>query len=274
MRLGITHALALAALVTVACGGDPASPPVDETTALDRAVAAQAEQVRAAARAYRDEYGAWPDYPCDDLIALLPGGERLAHPVNGNPTEPCAYEPASVGATSYRVLADTDAGGNRRVLGYYILGRGETRDVVLTNLNDAQKHLDREAIVQANCYYLLVAGLAYGDDNNGVCAPNGDMVNAAGKTLMDYLPNGTKLLNPYTGLKSEPSMWEQDATGMGQLSYTALDLEDDDVMEGFEIQAAGGYAPTPIFRYRYLAGDTWQRTGADFFTSDRPCVAP
>lgn len=62
-----------------------------------------------------------------------------------------------------------------------------------------------EAIVKGNSLTLLEAVEAFAIDRGGWYPANSDSdTTATGKTLIDYLPGGERLINPFTGLKDQP----------------------------------------------------------------------
>ncbi len=62
-----------------------------------------------------------------------------------------------------------------------------------------------EAIVKGNSLTLIEAVEAFANDNNGYYPNNVDSdLSATGKALIDYLPGGERLINPFTGLNDQP----------------------------------------------------------------------
>lgn len=63
-----------------------------------------------------------------------------------------------------------------------------------------------EAIVKGNTLTLLEAVELFALDNYGCFPESADSdTTVTGKILIDYLPKGERLLNPYTGLKDQPT---------------------------------------------------------------------
>jgi hypothetical protein len=254
-------------------------------TPVDGAVLSVAETVRDAAQAYLAANGNYADYPCADFVALLPGNTLLVNPVTGEATEPTFYEPAGVGSVSYRVFATQAPDGSRIAIGYYIVARGETQDFILTNVPDHSVHLALEAQTIANCRLVRAAAIGFAAENAGEYAVLESSTNLAGKTLMDYLPGGQKLVNPYTGVAKEPSIWYDGVNPiiakpvfMGEIRYIAYDGDTDGTWsEGFNIEAVASYAPGSCYLYELIVPQDheWEAVGADMFGGPtRPCVWP
>lgn len=76
-----------------------------------------------------------------------------------------------------------------------------------------------EDIVVANCYLVQEAAEAFASENTGLY-PTDISLNqsAAGHTLVDLLPDSTYLVNPSTGLETEP--WDGAAANPGETGYT------------------------------------------------------
>jgi len=79
--------------------------------------------------------------------------------------------------------------------------------------------LTKEDSVVANCYIVRDAAEAYAAANNGVYAtdPWGDAL-PDGRTLVDFLPGGRLLMNPFNGLRNLPVPGH--ASLPGETSYT------------------------------------------------------
>ena len=59
--------------------------------------------------------------------------------------------------------------------------------------------------VIANCYIVQAAADAYAAENNGVYPTHISDDLPDGRTLIDFLPDAEGLVNPYTGVVSEPT---------------------------------------------------------------------
>jgi len=71
--------------------------------------------------------------------------------------------------------------------------------------------------VIANCYIVQAAADAYAAANNGVYPTHVSEDLPDGRILFDFLPNRGGLVNPYTGLRSEPRNGY--ATQVGSTGY-------------------------------------------------------
>jgi hypothetical protein len=75
-----------------------------------------------------------------------------------------------------------------------------------------------EAIVKGNSITLLEAVELFAIDKNGRYPVNADSdTTITGKVLIDYLPGGERLLNPFTGLKDQPV--DSIPSSPGEISY-------------------------------------------------------
>jgi hypothetical protein len=115
-------------------------------------------------------------------------------------------------------------------------------------------HADQEALGRQtfqNAYKLERAVWRFADDNNGEVFHFLGDTNLAGKTVFDYLPGKQRLVNPFTGVRSEPR--DGFAGSRGQVSYAEiLDLQG--YLVGFTITAQGVYYPNQYLQLdRYLA---------------------
>jgi len=124
------------------------------------------------------------------LIDLLPNGERLINPYTQSRTEPIngvADNPGETGYDGYRHI-------------YVVSGFGS--DEIIVILNNVE---ELEDTVRANCYTVQQAVESWADQNDGTY-PNdvGTHRNLAGNTVIDLLPGGVRLVNPFTRVASEP----------------------------------------------------------------------
>ena len=82
-----------------------------------------------------------------------------------------------------------------------------------------EPELTPEEIIIQNCHIIKVAADAFMEENGGEYAWGVTDTSLANNTLQDLLPNGELLLNPYTGLKTEPRLL--DFTGqIGEIRYS------------------------------------------------------
>ena len=75
-----------------------------------------------------------------------------------------------------------------------------------------------EEITLQNCHIAQEAADAFAEENNGEYAKSLADTSLAGHTLIDLLPGGEYLVNPYTGLKTEPQhpVWPPE---LGEIQY-------------------------------------------------------
>ena len=98
---------------------------------------------------------------------------------------------------------------------------------------DVQPSLDD--LVIANCYAVQQAAEDFAAGNNGVYPVNVDKdKNLDGNTLVDLLPGGLYLTNPFTNIRSEP--FSGAAMVSGQTGYVAAI---DSVAVGYTITGFG-----------------------------------
>ncbi len=180
---------------------DTTSRPSPES--LEQAVVANCLILQAAVEEFaaQNVYG-FPAHILEDTtdtglkaIDLLPGGERLVNPFTGQPTEPVDRRAAYSGEVGYE-----EYGWGTFYAGYSITGCGwDSVIVTLTNL-DA---LDDSVI--ANCYRVQQAAEEWARLSCGIYPVNlGDPSPCCGNSLIDLLPGGTFLMNPFTGARDEP----------------------------------------------------------------------
>ncbi len=78
-----------------------------------------------------------------------------------------------------------------------------------------------EAIVKGNSLTLIEAVEEFANDNNGYYPQNADSdTTLTGKILIDYLPEGERLVNPFTGVKDQPI--NSTASQPGEIGYFKL----------------------------------------------------
>lgn len=145
--------------------------------------------------------------PCGNTaIDLLPRGHLCRNPYNGEETVPVNRTPVTPGEIGYTAINEfyTYRGilvRGRRV-GYVISGHGVEEIVCVLNNRD---YSSKNALVIQNCLTIERAARTFALNNAGSYPRNvGCDIDAAGNTLIDYLPNGCRLRNPYTGIKTEP----------------------------------------------------------------------
>ena len=157
------------------------------------------------------------------LIDLLPGGTLLNNPFTGEPTEPTdgiASKPGETGYWRYSWCA------------YGITGFGQ--DSLITELSNVEALEDS---VRINCLVVQVAAEAFAAQNNGEYPTNvhSDR-NLAGNRLVDLLPGGMCLKNPFTGAYTEPT--DCHAAVEGSTGYVCCAPTPDSIC-GYKITGCG-----------------------------------
>jgi hypothetical protein len=204
--------------------------------------------VRVATNLFAAENGS--DYPRylshvsaagNTLIDLLPEGVLLTNPVTGLHSEPIeSWRGRSYGTTRYEVTVDYDEDVNYLYPGYRITGYFEQFQVVVTNTPQIMR---KEKVAIRNAQIVQEAAEAFAADNNGVYAGNTRDINQTGNTLIDYLPGGYRLENPFSGIYDSPM--DGCAAAAGQVGYVANDRNGDGIWDGYEIDALGCVAWRP-----------------------------
>jgi hypothetical protein len=166
--------------------------------------------IRRAVWAFADENnGEYPRGIMDKSLAgntvidLLPGGKRLQNPYTLGRTVPQDYAAVFPGQTGYRRPYPSWTGPP--TVGYVINGVGESKDIIVLAKNYPDSIAALEFAVVANCQVLLQAVEAFAAENNGVYAANVDVdTTPSGKTIIDFLPGGLLLENPFYNIRTEP----------------------------------------------------------------------
>jgi hypothetical protein len=68
-------------------------------------------------------------------------------------------------------------------------------------------------------------------------------------TLIDYLPEGRLLINPFLEMRTEPVVGLPG--NQGSTGYLSSDRNGDGVMDGYHIESLGGACWEPICRFLY-----------------------
>jgi hypothetical protein len=147
----------------------------------------------------------------ETLIDFLPGGVRLENPYTSELTEPVngavATEPGEI---AYSPECQS-CGWN---MGFTVTGQGDS-DIVITLTDD---YPAKEAIVEANCSLVRDAVEAFAAANVGAYPDNVSTDETpAGDTVVDFLPGGTRLENPFTLAATEPT--DGSAAIPGEIGY-------------------------------------------------------
>lgn len=119
------------------------------------------------------------------------------------------------------------------VVGVLLLGCGSEDSPVVPTQPQPSLH----DLVESNCLAVETAAYRFALDNENYFPANLAHVNNAGNILVDYLPGGAMLINPYTGETTEPH--DRDATPYDQkngwIEYSAWDANGDGLTEAFTI---------------------------------------
>jgi prepilin-type N-terminal cleavage/methylation domain-containing protein len=95
----------------------------------------------------------------------------------------------------------------------------------------------KEASTKSNCHTVQLAAEDFSVQNDGVYAANTGDALPSGDTLIDLLPGGALLENPFTKAASEPI--DGAAATAGQTGYVAVDDNGDGVNDGYQIDGFG-----------------------------------
>jgi len=99
----------------------------------------------------------------------------------------------------------------------------------------------KEASTKSNCHTVQLAAEDFSVQNDGVYAANlADALASTGETIIDMLPGGTNLTNPFTKNVDQPI--DGAAGNPGETGYTAVDDDGDGVFDGYSINGWGKLA--------------------------------
>jgi prepilin-type N-terminal cleavage/methylation domain-containing protein len=102
----------------------------------------------------------------------------------------------------------------------------------------------KEASTKSNAHTAQLAAEDFSVQNDGVYAAGTATALANGKTMVDLLPSGALLVNPFSKVADSPVDGNADAAG--RVGYTALDPDGDGVFDGYLIDALGKDGTTVI----------------------------
>ena len=171
------------------------------------------------------------------VIDYLPGGELMENPFTGERTEPVdtiATEPGQTGY--YKGCCSVSSL-------YYINGFGETYMIVeLSNI----KELEWRFIT--NCLIFMEASERFASLNGGIYPSDTSLdTTPEGFTLIDLLPGGRRLFNPFTNLDEEPT--DGAAATPGDTGYVPIVIGGYNA--GYVITGCGRVAAVTIFCRAY-----------------------
>jgi len=251
----ITCLLLTSALCLAACGSDDIELPIapaDTIPVLDKngSLLANCEIVRLALEQFAtDNGGHYPETTSSpgsngqNLIDYLPHGRLLVNPYAGTRSEPTDAGKAP-GQTGYVSVHD-DAG---HPTGYVVEGIGaQIGDLVFVFRKKPLDHpeLTKDDSVLTNCEIVRLALEQFAADNGGNYPETKWTTGSNGEYLIDYLPGGQNLVNPYHGGRSEPTDYGR---GPGETGY--ISAHNGGVpATGYIIEGTGAAPPVLIYRY-------------------------
>lgn len=168
----------------------------------------------------------------------------LVNPATGDTTEPRGGYGAPRGACSYDDYQEWDRDLDRYVpAGYYIQGRGVYGLYVVTDFQNS--FLQKERKVIEHCLLVRYAVESFVVDNKGEYPWNvAADITPRGNTVIDYLPEGELLVNPFSGARDSPVTGP--AANPGQIGYQVRDHNHDGVWDGYQIDALGALGPVAL----------------------------
>lgn len=102
----------------------------------------------------------------------------------------------------------------------------------------------KEASAKSNAHTTQLAAEDFSVQNDGVYAALTTTALPNGNTMIDLLPGGALLTNPFS--KAQDSPVDAGAVNAGQVGYTAIDVEPDGIFDGYNIDALGKDGVTQI----------------------------
>jgi type IV pilus assembly protein PilA len=101
----------------------------------------------------------------------------------------------------------------------------------------------KEASVKSNCHTVQLAAEDFSVQNDGVYAATLADPLPSGDVIVDLLPGGALLDNPFTKNPTEPVLGLPAAAG--STGYLAVDSDADGTMDGYQIDGMGKDAAAP-----------------------------
>lgn len=256
--------LFVAMLAVAGCDNDDSSntvnPPAPTT---DELIIADCYIVRDAMEAYAAANGGEffdPDNPRSEFTAFLPGDTDLPNRYTGRATVPVfnlAQWPGEIGVV---VFSDE----NFDQVGYRVIGRGRNGELIrLENVSQMpQEMIEGYDLILANVDTLLVAIETFREQAGRYPMDLAD-ASDSGTTVIDMLPGGHLLTNPFSGCPCEPM--DGNYLGIpGGIGYLGTDTDGDSAIDGFLIDAYGLNTSVLLARTRESLEDDWVRHSSNF----------
>ncbi len=95
----------------------------------------------------------------------------------------------------------------------------------------------KEARVKGNCHTVQLAAEDFSIQNDGIYAAGLGTALPTGETMIDLLPGGALLQNPFTRATTEPIAGA--AAAIGQTGYVAVDPDGDGNPDGYAVTGFG-----------------------------------
>ncbi len=259
-----SHLLAiLGALLVLGCDSD-GSPPVavcciDESSrvselsqTLGEFTMADCYFVRDALEAFAAENGG--EYPAgihdqsaagNQFIEFL-GGSLLINHRTKRRTEPVFHDPQWPGQIGVVLLSESST---PRV-GYRVVARGRQGELLrLENVaqNSQQTVESYDSLLQA-CNVVTAAANEFARQEGRYAANLSSATSIGGETIVDFLPDGSLLMNPFSGIRDTPA----DGPPMlpGHIGYMGEDRDGNGSIDGYLIEAVGPDSVTVCSRRR------------------------
>ena len=204
-------------LLLLGCEEDPS--PVQETKVpltADQQIVADCHAIQDALDQYAAAHGgSFGDYYIHWNDAGL---TSFTNPYTGaqEPSGTLALSAGQIGIDQYLVCAS-----GHQVLGYRITGYGRDHQLIMLEsvANVPTDARDVHDGVVANALVAADAARQFASHNDGEFPEDLSSTDLDGKTLIDYLPNGELLVNPASGMKTEPV--DGSAVNPGEVGYAA-----------------------------------------------------
>ncbi len=216
MLRNLQIAICASVLLVLGCGGagDTTAPPV---TTTDDLIVSDAHAIRDALETFATTTGHFPtDAEVDPFVATVLRANRYT----GLPTVPAlgeAHWPGEIGLVLYYEFKPTPT-----VRGYKVEARGKNGVLItLKNTSAVSPGALGFQIDMENQADIVEAALAAFKAEAGYypTTPSTDQT-PQGNTLIDFLPGGVRLINPYTGTRTNPV--DNAAGGLGDVGYTPV----------------------------------------------------